>query len=87
LARHRIRKDECALLSRADARVYVGGLGDERFDREVGPHVTVRMIGKERFYKRRELDAWVDGHHIGGHDLADEINRHYAARRAGHAGG
>ncbi len=31
-----------------------------RFDREVGPHVTMRIIGAERFYDRLELDAWVD---------------------------
>lgn len=55
-----IPKSECRLLSRADARRYCGGLGNERFDREVAPHCTVRLIGIERFYDRLELDAWVD---------------------------
>jgi hypothetical protein len=78
LARQRIRHDECALLSRQNAMRYVGGLGDERFDREVGPFVTPRLVGRERFYRRRELDAWVEGNHIGSHDLAERIRRHYA---------
>jgi hypothetical protein len=66
MARRPIPKSECRLLSRADARRYCGGLGDERFDREVGPHVVPRMIGAERFYDRLELDAWVD--RLGGAD-------------------
>lgn len=64
MARRPIPKSECRLLSRADARRYCGGLGDERFDREVGPHVVPRIIGVERFYDRLELDAWVD--RLGG---------------------
>lgn len=60
MARRPIPKSECRLLSRADARRYCGGLGEERFDREVGPHVAPRTIGTERFYDRLELDAWVD---------------------------
>ncbi len=58
--RVRIPKSECRLLSRVDARRYCGGLGNERFDREVAPHCVARLIGNERFYDRRELDAWVD---------------------------
>jgi hypothetical protein len=60
MARRPIPKSECRLLSRSDARRYCGGLGDERFDREVAPHCVVRLIGQERFYDRLELDAWVD---------------------------
>src|SRR6266404_3519200 len=64
MARRPIPKSEWRLLSRADARRYCGGLGDERFDREVVPHCVPRLIGLERFYDRLELDAWVDG--LGG---------------------
>ena len=64
MARRPIPKNECRLLSRADARRYCGGLGDERFDREVAPHCVPRQIGHERFYDRLELDAWVD--RLGG---------------------
>jgi hypothetical protein len=64
MARRPIPKSECRLLSRADARRYCGGLGDERFDREVAPHCVSRLIGLERFYDRLELDAWVD--RLGG---------------------
>lgn len=64
MARRPIPKSECRLLSRADARRYCGGLGDERFDREVGPHVAALRIGAEQFYDRLELDAWVD--RLGG---------------------
>jgi hypothetical protein len=60
MARRPIPKSECRLLSRADARRYCGGLGDERFDREVAPHCVLRLIGLERFYDRLELDAWAD---------------------------
>ena len=60
MARQRIPLSDCGLLSRANARRFVGCLGDERFDREVGPFVTPRIIGKERFYKVRELTAWID---------------------------
>jgi hypothetical protein len=64
MARRAIPKSECRLLSRVDARRYCGGLGNERFDREVGPHCVPRLIGSERFYDRLELDAWIDG--LGG---------------------
>lgn len=60
MTRRAIPLGECGLLSRANARRYCGGLGDERFDREVGPHVTARMLGGERFYARKELDDWID---------------------------
>ena len=60
MPRRPIPKCECRLLSRADARRYCGGLGDERFDREVGPYCAPRLIGRERFYDRLELDAWID---------------------------
>ena len=63
MTRRPIPKSECRLLSRADARRYCGGLGDERFDREVAPHCTPRRIGQEKFYDRLELDTWVD--HLG----------------------
>jgi hypothetical protein len=61
MVRRAIPKSECRLLSRADARRYCGGLGNDRFDREVAPHCLARMIGRERFYDRLDLDAWVDG--------------------------
>lgn len=61
MSRTRIPLSECGLLSRANARRYCGCLGDERFDREVGPHVRARLLGSERFYSRKELDAWIDG--------------------------
>jgi hypothetical protein len=48
------------LLSKADARQYVGGLGEETFKREVEPHVRSRLIGSRRYYLRDDLDAWVD---------------------------
>lgn len=64
MPRRLIPKSECRLLSRADARRYCGGLGDERFDREVAPHCAPRLIGSERFYDRLELDAWAD--RLGG---------------------
>jgi hypothetical protein len=64
MARRPIPKSECRLLSRADARRYCGGLGNERFDREVAPHCVPRLIGIERFYDRLELDAWAD--RLGG---------------------
>ncbi|MBL8582819.1 MAG: hypothetical protein JNL61_11410 [Rhizobiaceae bacterium] len=60
MPRRSIPLGECGLLSRANARRYCGGLGEDRFDREVGPHVTPRMLGGERFYARKELDAWID---------------------------
>lgn len=66
VVKKRIPLSECALLSRVDARRYVGCLGDDRFDREVAPHCTPRMIGTQRFYRRSDLDAWVAGPHIEG---------------------
>lgn len=60
MSRTPIPLNECALLSRANARRYVGCLGDERFKREVEPHVRSRLIGAERFYLREDLDVWVD---------------------------
>lgn len=64
MPRRRIPTNECRLLSRGDARRYCGGLGDERFDREVAPYCMPRLIGLERFYDRLELDAWAD--RLGG---------------------
>jgi hypothetical protein len=61
MGRTRIPLSDCGLLSRRNARRYCGCLGEERFDREVGPHVTARLLGSERFYSRKELDAWIDG--------------------------
>ena len=58
--RRSIPKSECRLLPRADARRYCGGLGNERFDREVAPYCVARLVGLERFYDRLELDAWVE---------------------------
>ena len=60
MSRTKIPLSECALLSRSNAQRYVGCLGDERFKREVEPHVRSRLIGSERFYLREDLDAWVD---------------------------
>ena len=60
MARQAIPLGECGLLTRANARRYCGGLGEDRFDREVGPYVTPRLLGGERFYSRKELDAWID---------------------------
>jgi hypothetical protein len=52
---------DCGLLSRRNARRYCGCLGEETFDREVGPHVRTTLLGSRRFYSRKELDAWIDG--------------------------
>ena len=74
--RRPIPKSECRLLARADARRYCGGLGNERFDREVAPHCVPRIVGLERFYDRLELDAWID--RLGGnaqHEPADWLDR------------
>jgi hypothetical protein len=74
---------DCGLLSRRNARRYCGCLGEERFDREVGPHVTARLIGRERFYSRKELDAWIHG--IGqpaGESLLESIRRAHAEHAA-----
>lgn len=60
MSRQPIPLDQCRLLSRTNARQYVGGLGEETFDREVAPHVRSRRIGAKRYYLRDDLDAWVD---------------------------
>jgi hypothetical protein len=60
MTRQLIPLAECGLLSRTNARRYCGCLGEDRFDRVVEPHVTARLLGKERFYSRKELDAWID---------------------------
>jgi hypothetical protein len=70
--RRPIPKSECRLLSRVDARRYCGGLGNERFDREVAPHCTARTVGIERFYDRFELDAWIDK--LGASSADDKTN-------------
>lgn len=61
MARTRIPLSDCGLLSRMNARRYCGCLGEDKFDRIVGPHVRPRLLGSERFYSRKELDAWIDG--------------------------
>jgi hypothetical protein len=61
MARALIPLSDCGLLSRRNARRYCGCLGEEKFDREVGPHVRARLLGREKFYSRKELDAWIDG--------------------------
>lgn len=66
MSRQRIPMSECALLSRSNAKCYVGCLGDARFDREVAPYVRARLIGRERFYLREDLDVWVRGGQAGG---------------------
>jgi len=79
MARKRMAVSEAVLLSRADARTYCGCLGEQRFDREVGPHVTPKLIGSERFYLRQQLDAWagVDGQksdtHLYSADWIDKV--------------
>jgi len=76
MPRRSISKNECRLLSRADSRRYCGGLGEERFDREVAPHCVVRLIGLERFYDRLELDAWIDRlGSAGQHEPIDWLDR------------
>jgi hypothetical protein len=70
---------DCGLLSRRNARRYCGCLGEERFDREVGPHVRPRLLGSRRFYSRKELDAWIDG--VGrstGESFMEAVRRAYA---------
>lgn len=49
-----------ALLSRADARRYVGGVGSATFDREFGGKVRVVYLGKRRYYVRADLDTAID---------------------------
>jgi hypothetical protein len=60
-ARATIRLDECGLLSRRNAMLWCGQIGDERFDREVAPYCTPRYIGHERFYDLDDLRRWKDG--------------------------
>lgn len=59
MARQRLSIAQAGLLSRANARIYCGCLGEDRFDREVGPHVTPKLVGGERFYIRSQLDDWI----------------------------
>jgi hypothetical protein len=74
----KLRADEVALLSRRNARQYVGGLGEETFDRAVAPHCTARVIGNRRYYRRADLDAWVNGGQMPAHvDLSELIRRRY----------
>ena len=61
MTRALIPLSDCGLLSRRNARRYCGCISEERFDREVGPHVRARLLGREKFYSRKELDAWIDG--------------------------
>lgn len=83
MARAIIPIGECGLLSRRNARRYCGGLGEERFDRVVGPHVTARLLGGERFYVRKELDAWIAGPvQRGSNGLLEELNQMFAAEEA-----
>lgn len=51
---------ECRLLSRANARRYVGDIGEEKFMNLVRPHLTPRRVGTREYWDRKELDAWVD---------------------------
>jgi hypothetical protein len=58
-------------------------LGEERFDRVVGPHVTPRLIGSERFYVRKELDDWIVGPVQSDGDAAwEKIEQTFTADRA-----
>ena len=83
MSRTLIPVGECGLLSRRNARRYCGGLGEERFDRVVGRHVTPRLIGGERFYVRKELDDWIVGPVQSDSDAAWEIiEQRFAADRA-----
>lgn len=50
-----------ALLSRADAARYLGGMSEDHFDRHVRPHVRVRMVGRTPMFARAELDAYAAG--------------------------
>lgn len=80
MARVIIPIGECGLLSRKNARRYCGGLGEERFDRIVGPHVRARLIGGERFYVRSELDAWIVGRvQNDGGAVIERIEQMFAA--------
>lgn len=85
MARTIIPISECGLLSRRNARRYCGGLGEERFDRVVGPHVTARLLGNERFYLRSDLDAWIVGPVQKAGDAAFEKFEQVFAAQAAHA--
>jgi hypothetical protein len=74
---------ECGLLSRTNARRYCGCLGEESFDRVIGPHVTPRLIGRARFYVRKGLDAWIEGiEQSNRKPLLEAIERVYAKQKA-----
>lgn len=73
MARTLMPLSDCGLLSRANARRYCGCLGEERFDREVGPRVRARLIGNERFYSRKELDTWIDGLGAPPHPTKEDL--------------
>jgi hypothetical protein len=77
-AQNIIPLSECGLLSRRNARRYCGCLGEESFDREVGPHVRARLLGSRRFYSRKELDAWIDGVRPASNSFKEAIRRAYA---------
>jgi hypothetical protein len=47
-----------ALLTRADAAAYLGGMSEDHFDRHVRPHVPVRMVGKTPMFRPADLDAY-----------------------------
>ena len=72
-AKNLIPLGECGLLSRRNARRYCGCLGEERFDREVGPHVRARLLGGQRYYSRKELDAWIAGKGEAASAMFDEM--------------
>jgi hypothetical protein len=59
MTRTYIPLSDCGLLSRTNARRYCGCLGEERFDREVGP-VSRPGCWARRDYARKELGAWID---------------------------
>jgi hypothetical protein len=52
---------ECGLLTPKNARFYCGQLGEEKFDRCVARYVRAVLLGGRRFYRRRDLDRWIEG--------------------------
>lgn len=48
------------LLSPRQARLYMGSIGRESFDRDIRPTLTPVRIGQRTYYDRIELDRWVD---------------------------
>lgn len=54
-----MKLSEAALLTRKNARFYAGQLGEEKFDRVVAPHVRCRRLGGQRYYVRKDIDAWL----------------------------